>query len=152
MAGLKRTIKVKGLDKFSQLTVNLINAEDCAIVSLINQTGATVKTKEAKDGKADFFYIDPGFYYLSMFYDRNGDGKWTTGDYSLQRQGEETFFYPNAINLKAQWEITQDWNPTSTPLFKQKPEKITKQKPDRKKSSRDRNKEREEEQKRKNRR
>ena len=142
MAGLKRTVKVKGLDKFSQLTVNLQNSEDCAIVSLINQSGKVIKKQKAIDGKVDFFYIEPGLYYLSLFYDRNGDGKWTTGDYATQRQGEETYYFPGAINLKAQWEITQDWNPTQTPLYKQKPEKITKQKPEKKKSNREKNAER----------
>lgn len=145
MAGLKRTIKVKGLDKFSQLTVNLVNAEDCAIVSLLNQSGKEVKKAKAQNGKVDFFYIDPGTYYLSMFYDRNGDGKWTTGNYEKQLQGEETYYYPGAINLKAQWEISQNWNPNDTPLFKQKPEKITKQKPEKKKSNRERNIERQRE-------
>ncbi len=107
-----------------------------------------VKKGKATDGKVDFFYIDPGIYYLSLFYDRNGDGKWTTGNYALQQQGEETYFYPGAINLKAQWEITQDWNPTKTPLFKQKPEKITKQKAQQKKSTKDRNEERRQKQER----
>ncbi len=150
MAGLKRTISVKGLDKFSQLTVNLVNAEDCAIVSLLNQSGKMVKQQKAEGGKVDFYFIDPGIYYLSLFYDRNGDGKWTTGNYALQQQGEETYFYPGAINLKAQWEINQSWNPTQTPLFKQKPEKITKQKPNKKQSNRDRNAERERENERRN--
>ena len=142
MAGMKKTIKVKGLDKFSQLTVNLQNAEDCAYVSLINQSGKVVKQQKAENGKVDFYYIDPGNYYLSMFYDRNGDGRWTTGDYDSQRQPEETFYYPGALNLRAQWEVNQSWNPTQTPLFRQKPEKITKQKPEKKKDRRSKNEER----------
>ena len=142
MAGMKKTIKVKGLDKFSQLTVNLQNAEDCAYVSLINQSGKVVKQQKAENGKVDFYSIDPGNYYLSMFYDRNGDGRWTTGDYDSQRQPEETFYYPGALNLRAQWEVNQSWNPTQTPLFRQKPEKITKQKPEKKKDRRSKNEER----------
>jgi hypothetical protein len=77
-----------------------------------------------------------------MFYDRNGDGRWTTGDYDSQRQPEETFYYPGALNLRAQWEVNQSWNPTQTPLFRQKPEKITKQKPEKKKDRRSKNEER----------
>ena len=144
MAGTKKTIKVKGLDKFSQLTVTLQNTEPCAIVSLLSQSGKEVKRQKVEGGKVDFFYVDPGVYYLTMFYDRNGDGKWTTGDYDLQLQPEETFFYPGELNLRAEWEVSQNWNPTQTPLFKQKPEKITKQKPERKKERRSKNAEREE--------
>lgn len=145
LEGMKKQVKVKGLDKFSQLTVNLQNAEDCSVVCLLNSSGKEVKRQKSEKGKVDFFYVDPGDYYLSLFYDRNGDGKWTTGDYDSQRQPEEVYYYPGKLNLRAQWEISQDWNPTSTPLFKQKPDKITKQKPDKKKDKKSKNQQREEE-------
>ncbi len=144
IAGSKKTIKVKSLEKFSQLTVNLHNTDPSAVVILLNQSGKEIKRQKAEAGKVDFFYVDPGVYYLQMFYDRNGDGKWTTGDYDGQLQPEETFFYPGELNLRAEWEENQDWNPTQTPLFKQKPEKITKQKPDKKKDRKSKNAEREE--------
>ena len=79
---------------------------------------------------------------MRMFYDRNGDGVWTTGEYDSQTQAEETFYYPGALNLRAQWEVTQAWNPLDTPRFKQKPAKITKQKPDKEKTIKNRNAER----------
>ena len=144
MAGTKKTIKVKGLDKFGQITVNLHNTDPSAIVSLLNQSGKEVKRQKVEGGKVDFFYVEPGTYYLTMFYDRNGDGKWTTGDYDSQRQPEETYFYPGEIKLRAEWEESRDWTPEQTPLFKQKPEKITKQKPDKKKERKSKNAEREE--------
>lgn len=147
--GFKKTIRVKGMDKFSQLTVNLHQAKENPVISLINQSGKTVKQQKVENGKADFFFVDPGVYYLSLYYDRNGDGKWTTGNYSQQLQPEETYFYPGALNLRAQWEVSQDWNPEQTPLFRQKPEKITKQKPDKKKDRRSKNAEREKEKARK---
>lgn len=76
---------------------------------------------------------------MRMFYDRNGNGKWDTGDYDAQLQPEETFYYPEPLTLKAQWEITQEWNPTAYPRAKQKPSKITKQKPDKERKSKNRN-------------
>ena len=140
IAGVKKTIKVKGLDKFSQLSVNLKNAGDHAVVSLLNQSGKEVKRQKAEKGKVDFFYVDPGSYYLSMLDDRNGDGEWTTGEYESQTQPEETWFYPGVLNLRAQWEVSQDWDVKATPLFKQKPEKITTEK---KKDKKGKNAERE---------
>ena len=144
MAGMKKSIKVKGLDKFSQLTVNLHNTDPSAVVILLNQSGKEMKRQKAEGGKVDFFYVDPGVYYLSMYYDLDGNGQWTTGDYDAQRQPEPVFFCPQEFNLRAEWENSQDWNPESTPLFKQKPEKITKQKPDKKKQRKSKNAEREE--------
>ena len=98
-----------------------------------------------RDGKADFYFINPGTYYLRLFYDRNGNGEWDTGDYDTQLQPEEVFYYPEALALKAKWEITQDWDTAATPLPKQKPLKITKQKPDKERKKQSKNEERERE-------
>lgn len=141
-AGMKKTLSVKSLDSFSTLFVNLTGADASAIVQLINNSDKVVRSAVASDGKASFYFIEPGTYYLRMFYDRNGDGKWTTGDYDLQRQGEETFYYPGAFLLRALWDVSQAWNPTATPLPRQKPGAITKQKPDKEKQVKNRNAER----------
>ena len=140
--GMKKTIAVKSLDDFSTLFVSLQNTDTTAIVQLLNNSDKVVKETRVKNGKADFYFLQPGTYYMRMFYDRNGDGVWTTGDYDSQTQAEETFYYPGALNLRAQWEVTQTWNPLDTPRFKQKPAKITKQKPDKEKTIKNRNAER----------
>ena len=140
--GMKKTISVKSLDDFSTLFVSLQNTDTTAIVQLLNTSDKVVKETKVKNGKADFYFLQPGTYYLRMFYDRNGDGVWTPGDYDSQTQAEETFYYTGALNLRAQWEVTQTWNPLATPLSKQKPAKITQQKPDKEKTIKNRNAER----------
>ena len=97
-------------------------------------TGATASTTTARAAdSAATTYVWTG---------AAGDGKWTTGDYDLQRQGEETFYYPGAFLLRALWDVSQAWNPTATPLPRQKPGAITKQKPDKEKQVKNRNAER----------
>lgn len=140
--GMKKTISVKSLEEFSTLFVSLQNTDTTAIVQLLNTSDKVVKETKVKNSKADFYFLQPGTYYLRMFYDRNGDGVWTTGDYDSQTQAEETFYYSGALNLRAQWEVTQTWNPMATPLSKQKPAKITQQKPDKEKTIKNRNAER----------
>ena len=134
MAGTRSNIKVKDLDSYSSLFVSLQHADTSAIVQLLNSSDDVVKEVKANNGKADFYFITPGTYYLRLFYDRNGDGKWTPGDYDKQIQAEETFYYPGALELRAQWDINQTWNPTLFPVYHQKPSKITKQKPDKEKT------------------
>ena len=138
----KRSIKLKSLDTYSTLFVVLQGADPSAIVHLLDGSDKVVKSVKAKDGKADFYFIHPGTYYLSLFYDLNGNGVWDTGDYDQHLQPVPVYYYPSALTLKAQWEITQDWNPTARPRSKQKPEKITKQKPDKEKSIKKKNEER----------
>ena len=135
----KRAIKVKGLDAFSTLFVTLQNADTSAVVQLLNGQDKVVNSLPAPGGKADFYFITPQTYYLRMFYDYNGNGIWDTGDYDQRLQPEPVFYYPQELLLRAQWEVSQTWNPMVTPLSKQKPEKITKQKPDKQKQIQNRN-------------
>jgi hypothetical protein len=135
----KRAIKVKGLDAFSTLFVTLQNADTSAVVQLLNGQDKVVNSTPAPKGKADFYFITPQTYYLRMFYDYNGNGIWDTGDYDQRLQPEPVFYYPHELLLRAQWEVSQTWNPMATPLPKQKPEKITKQKPDKQKQIQNRN-------------
>ena len=130
---------MKGLDTFSTLFVTLQNADTCAVVELLNSQDKVVKSARAVGGRADFYFLTPQTYYLRLFYDYNGNGIWDTGEYDQRRQPEPVYYYPQELQLKAQWEITQTWTPKAKPLWKQKPEKITKQKADKQKEIQKRN-------------
>ena len=78
-----------------------------------------------------------------MFIDRNGNGVWDTGSYDAQQQPEDVYYYPGSLELRAMWDVSQDWNPMAAPRFRQKPLAITKQKPDKEKQPKTRNAERE---------
>lgn len=143
MEGMKKTIHIKSLDTYSTLFVTLQNADSSAVLQLLNSSDKIVKEVKAVNNRADFYFINPGTYYLRLFYDHNGDGEWSTGNYDEQQQAEEVYYYPGALDLRAKWEVNQTWNPTARPLSEQKPAKITKQKPDKEKSTRSKNEERE---------
>ena len=144
----KRTIRMQSLNTLATLFVVLGGQPDHssnwdgALVQLLDGSDKVVKTVKAQGGKADFYFIAPGTYYMRLVLDLNGNGIWDTGDYDQQLQPEPVYYYPDALALKAQWEITQNWSPPLLPLSKQKPEKITKQKPDKAKTPKNRNAER----------
>lgn len=143
MAGSKKSIKIKELESYSTLFITLEGADTSAVVQLLNSSDSPVKEVKAEGGKATFYFINPGTYYLRLYYDRNGNGIWDPGNYAEHRQAEETYYYPGAFTLKANWDINQTWNPTATQVSKQKPSKITKQKPEKEKQQKSRNAERE---------
>ena len=136
---LKRTIRMRSLDSYSTLFVALQGNWNDAIVQLLSGADKVVKSIKATNGHADFYFLTPGTYYLRLFRDLNGNDVWDTGDYDQHLQPEPVYYYPDGLTLKAQWEITQNWNPTALPLAKQKPQKITKQKPDKERTIRNRN-------------
>ena len=112
------------------------------IVELLNNSDRAVRTQRTKEGRADFFFMKPGTYYMRAFADRNGNGKWDEGNYALNLQPEEVYYYHSPLRLRAKWDLEQTWNLSSRPLGKQKPMAITKQKPDKEKKIQNRNIER----------
>ena len=137
----KQGIKVKSLDEYSTLTIKISGVADSLPlrVRLLDKGDGIVKEVLAKDGVAFFEYVSPEKYYLSAFVDANGNGLWDTGDYDEDRQAESVYYYPREIECKERWDVTQKWDLTATPRFKQKPQAITKQKADGEKKLKNRN-------------
>ena len=140
----KQGLKVKSLDEYSTLTMKITGVSDSLLlrVRLLNKSDAVVKEVLAKDGVARFDHVNPDKYYLSAFVDANDNGIWDAGDYDEDRQAESVYYYPREIECKEQWDVTQQWNLTAVPRYKQKPQAITKQKADGAKKLKNRNAER----------
>ena len=137
----KQGIKVKNLDELGTLTLNLSGVTDTVPlrVQLLNNSGNVVKEIVASNHVAHFDYVMPGKYYVSAFLDANDNGKWDTGNYDEDLQPEDVYYYPKEVECKEKWDITQAWNLTGTPRFKQKPRAIVKQKPEAEKKLKNRN-------------
>ena len=139
----KQGIKVKTEDEYSTLKLNISGVEDSAmVVQLLNGSDKMVKQTRVNNHVAEFKFIKPDKYYISAFIDSNGNGVWDTGNYAENRQAEAVYYYPREIECKAKWDVSQSWNVMATPVFKQKPGKITKQKPEAAKKLKNRNAER----------
>ena len=74
--------------------------------------------------------------------DQNNNGKWDTGLFAENKQPEPVYYFPSEIELRASWDSEQEWNVRSTPLEKQKPKEITKQRAEKKREIQHRNAER----------
>lgn len=142
---VKQELRVKSLDEYGTLFVNITSDEKNVIVQLLNKSDKVVAEQPVVDGHADFFYLKPGDYYMRAFVDTNDNGIWDTGSYADGQQPEDVYYCPDAMPLKANWDNTEDWNLTRLPRSEQKPKAITKQKPDKEKTVKSRNKERDEE-------
>ena len=140
----KRGVKAKNMDEYSSILLQLSGVQDSnVVVELLNGSDKAVKrVKMDKDHSAQFFYVNPGTYYVRAFLDHNNNNVWDTGNYDEDRQAEEIFYYPRQIDAKAKWDITQSWNMTALPPNKQKPSAIVKQKAEDKKVLKNKNVER----------
>ena len=98
------------------------------MVELLNSSDDSVRVVRAIDGKAIFRYVQPGSYYLRMFFDTDGNGQWSTGILD-SIQAEEVAYYPKKIELKRNWDVEQDWDIYELPVDRQKPYALLKNKP-----------------------
>lgn len=130
---LKIDFNVRKMEEYGNIVFNIPAVRDSAIVELLDGTDKVVLHTQVKNHRAELLNLQPGKYYARLFIDRNGNGKYDTGNYDLHLQPEETVYFPGAINLKKNWDVEQTWDIYATPIDKQKPEAIKKNKPERKK-------------------
>ena len=138
---IKQGIKVSSNEEFGSLIVNVSGQRDSStvIVQLLGSSDNVQKETKVVDGSAEFFYLKAGKYYLRAFVDNNDNGQWDTGDYYADLQPEEVFYYPKEVECKEKWDITIGWDLNATPVARQKPQAITKQKSEQEKKLRNRN-------------
>ena len=140
---MKSTLKCKSEEEFGSLVVKIAGLPDSttAIVQLLDkQDGVVKEARTQDDGSAEFYWLSEGKFYLRAFIDRNGNGIWDSGDFYKTLQPEEMFYLPKVIEIKANWDITTEWNLNQARLDRQKPLEITKQKPEKEKQLKNRNK------------
>ena len=130
---LRVDFNVRKMEEYGNIVFNIPAVRDSAIVELLDGTDKVVLHTPVKSHRAELLNLLPGKYYARLFIDRNGNGKYDTGNYDMHLQPEETVYYPGAINLKKNWDVEQTWDIYATPIDKQKPEAIKKNKPERKK-------------------
>ncbi len=140
---LKTTFSISREEDFGSLFLHLPGADTTAVVQLLASDTKVECQTPTKNGRADFFYVKPGGYYLRAFYDRNGNGRWDAGNYTTGLQPEEVFYYPEKIEVRPNWDIEQTWRVDDLPLNKQKPTELIKQKEEQKRTPRNLNEERE---------
>jgi len=138
---IKQGFKVNSLDTYGTLLVNITDdwGDTPLLVQLLNGQDQVIKTVNTVNGVAEFYYLKPDKYYMRLIVDRNGNGMWDTGCYDKDMQAEEVYYYPEAIECKAKWDMTESWAPKARNLAKQKPGAITKQKPDKEKKVKNQN-------------
>ena len=124
----EREFSVRPLEEYSNLIFILPGVDSAAVVELLSSSDSPVYSQKLVDGRAEFRYLTPGSYYARMYFDANGDGKWTTGLID-SIQPEEVAYYPKKLTLKANWDIEQTWDIYEIPLDKQKPYAILKNRP-----------------------
>lgn len=132
----KAEFTTRALEDYSALFFNIAGVRDSALVEVLDGSDKPVETASVKGGIAEFPYLQPGTYYARLYIDRNGNGKYDTGNLIDGVQPEEVYYFPKKINLKKNWDVEESWNIYETAVDLQKPKEIIKNKPKEKKRRR----------------
>lgn len=126
----QQEMKFRTFDEYAVLYLDIPGTGNNGHVELLNSSEAVVQTETTDNNRCAFYFVKPGTYYLRLFIDENGNGKWDTGEFEKGRQPEKVYYYDRPLELRALFEYSQDDWDINMPLDKQKPLEITKQKPD----------------------
>lgn len=121
---IEANIKLKSLDDYATLTVLLTHFDSLARIQLLSEKDEVLRELPANIEGTRFENLAASSFYLRLYIDLNGDGKWTTGDWQAKRQPEPIYYYPNKLKLRANWEFQENFDHLAVPAVKSKPQAL----------------------------
>ena len=94
---------------YGNLRINLVGeVEYPVILQLTDTEGETEREIIAAEPKLfEFNNIEPGNYLIRLIIDSNANQIWDTGNYLEKIQPERVIYYPQEIEVRANWELEQ---------------------------------------------
>ena len=77
------------------------------LLQLVDDAGSAInrQVSGSQDTIFELNFLDPRVYRIKLIRDENGNGKWDTGNYLKNIQPEQIEFYPEAITVRANWDV-----------------------------------------------
>ena len=121
---IETPLKLKSKEEYSSLTVKLEAFDSLARIQLLNDKDVVIRELPATNDGTKFEYLAPTTYYLRLYIDLDGDGKWTTGDWLLKRQPEPIYYFPKKLKLRANWDFEENFDHLAIPRANSKPKAL----------------------------
>jgi len=122
----KFSLKLKTPEDYSTLRVKLVPFVPKARIQVLNAKDEPIRELPAVPEGALFTYLKADGYYLRMYIDENGDGRWTTGSWDEHRQPEKVYYFPEKIQTKSNWDFEEEWDYQAVEQTKAKPAELIK--------------------------
>lgn len=108
-------LSTKSLADYGNLSVALEGEVDYPlIVQLSDEKGETKQEIYADSTQIfEFSTIEPSNYLIRVIFDTNGNKKWDTGNYLQKKQPERVSYYPQVIEIRANWEKNETFRLTN---------------------------------------
>jgi len=103
---------VKSKTDYGEITLKVNNIASFPVMAdVVTEKGLKIVKRIHAKSEQDFVFsnLKPGKYKLRLIYDDNGNEQWDPGNFLKQLMPEEVKYFPDVINLKANWDIQETW-------------------------------------------
>jgi len=102
-------LATKTLEEYGTLKLMLkTTSSSQMIVQLTNEKEEVLREQVGKATKVFFFeHLNPQNYKVRVIYDANANGVWDTGNYLKRQQPELVSYYPELLEVRANWEFEE---------------------------------------------
>lgn len=111
---LRVNLKTKKLEGYSILKLTIKEElQFPVILQLTNEKGDKTESElyfETAQKEYVFENINPGKYKIRIIEDKNKNKIWDTGNFLKRIQPERILYYPNLVELRANWEVEEVWD------------------------------------------
>lgn len=122
----KFTIQLKTAEDYSTLLIKIPTYDPAIRLQLLDEKDKPVRELPARPEGTKFEYLTPKAYYLRLYFDLDGNGKWTTGDWATKSQPEPVFYFPAKLTLRANWDFEEIFDYLARPQLDSKPRELIK--------------------------
>ena len=101
--------RTQALSDYGNVVVNLQNVKQYPIIVQLTDEGGKMLAEQTSTSGTSFSFnlLEPGPYFVRVIYDANENGKWDTGSYLGKTQPEEIVYFPDQLDVRANWDVTQ---------------------------------------------
>jgi hypothetical protein len=108
---ISKQIKIRNPEYYGRLLLTLNGVSGQKILQVLDSKKTLVRERLVNlDGLVEFPHMPPSTFTLKLIDDRNGNGKWDTGDYLEHRQPEAVEFNPATITIRSNFDVELKWD------------------------------------------
>ncbi len=113
-AEIKTDFHVLKEDEYGNIFITIVPPKDLkqVVVQLTDSQGKVLKEKKIiEQKKVEFRHLAPAKYKIRALLDKDGNGKWSTGNYHRHFLPETYIDYKDELEVKAGWDIDlkEEW-------------------------------------------
>lgn len=110
---INAAIKTLGRDDLGNLDF-IVKADSTTyplILKIYSENGKKIIHESSFNGgtTVNFRNQKPGVYKAELILDKDGNGKWSTGNYLEGKQPEKVLYYSESIEIRANWDLELEW-------------------------------------------